>query len=141
MKWKNCRVIEYGDYRGDEQERRKWIEMRRGFIGGSDAGAFNPGSRYHSLFALYMDKVEGVSGFSGNASTERGSLIEEFIRKRIWTGSLPMSSNTKGRGLSEKREWKSNRLGTVSDFRILRNGKKFRMITIIRFNIKWLSAE
>lgn len=80
--WPGCRVIRYGEnYKDNEEEFKKWLEIRRGFIGGSDAGSFNPESRYHSLFSLYMNKVEGVSGFSGNGATERGSLIEEFIRK------------------------------------------------------------
>ena len=80
--WPGCSVIRYGEnYKDNEEEFKKWLEIRRGFVGGSDAGSFNPESRYHSLFALYMNKVEGVSGFSGNGATERGSLIEEFIRK------------------------------------------------------------
>ena len=80
MKWKNCRVIEYGDYRGDEQERRKWIEMRRGFIGGSDAGAFNPDSKYKSPYLLYADKKGQSKPFEGNSATRRGNLLEPVVR-------------------------------------------------------------
>ena len=72
--WPGCRVIRYGEnYKDNEEEFKEWLDIRRGFIGGSDAGSFNPESRYHSLFSLYMNKVEGVSGFSGTAAAESGN--------------------------------------------------------------------
>ena len=36
--WPGCRVIRYGEnYKDNEDEYKKWLEIRRGFVGGSDA--------------------------------------------------------------------------------------------------------
>ena len=75
-KWTNCDFIDYGDYRNDEAEREKWLEIRRGFIGGSDAGAFNPESKYKSPYLLYADKKGNAKPFTGNEATRRGNLLE-----------------------------------------------------------------
>lgn len=79
-KWTNCRVIEYGDYLNDEAEREKWLEIRRRFVGGSDAGSFNPSSKYKSPFLLYASKKGQAKPFEGNAATKRGNLLEPVIR-------------------------------------------------------------
>lgn len=79
-KWTNCDFIDYGDYRNDEAEREKWLEIRRGFIGGSDAGAFNPDSKYKSPYLLYADKKGKAKPFTGNEATRRGNLLEPVIR-------------------------------------------------------------
>ena len=79
-KWTNCDFIDYGDYRNNEAEREKWLEMRRRFIGGSDAGAFNPDSKYKSPYLLYADKKGNAKPFTGNEATRRGNLLEPVIR-------------------------------------------------------------
>lgn len=79
-KWTNCDFIDYGDYRNNEAEREKWLEIRRRFIGGSDAGAFNPDSKYKSPYLLYADKKGNAKPFTGNEATRRGNLLEPVIR-------------------------------------------------------------
>lgn len=79
--WPGCRVIRYGEnYKDNEEEYKKWLEIRRGFIGGSDAGSFSPTSKYKSPFLLYAAKKGKGKPFEGNAATKRGNLLEPVIR-------------------------------------------------------------
>lgn len=80
LDWGLCDVIPYDeDYKSDELKYEKWKEIRRGFIGGSDAGAFNPNSKYKSPFCLYYSK-KGENEFKGNKATKRGDKLEPAIR-------------------------------------------------------------
>lgn len=77
----NCKKIEYCEnYKDNKESYAEWLEMRKSFIGGSDAAAFNPTSKYKSPFLLYSAKKGQTKPFSGNAATKRGNLLEPVIR-------------------------------------------------------------
>lgn len=77
----NCKKIDYPEnYKDEPAVYAEWLEMRRSFIGGSDAGSFNPTSKYKSPFILYAEKKGQWKPFRGNAATKRGNLLEPVIR-------------------------------------------------------------
>lgn len=57
----------------------EWLEIRRGYIGGSDAGAVIGLNPYKSAYTLWAEKVGSVQPFDGNLTTEVGSYLEEFV--------------------------------------------------------------
>lgn len=63
------------------KNREEWLELRSGYIGGSDAGAVIGLNPYKSPFALWAEKTGRVPGFEGNLTTEVGSYLEDFVAK------------------------------------------------------------
>lgn len=59
--------------------REEWLELRQGYIGGSDAGAVVGLNPYKSAFTLWAEKTGKVPPFEGNLTTEVGSYLEEFV--------------------------------------------------------------
>lgn len=59
--------------------REEWLELRKKYIGGSDAAAVVGLNQYVSPYALWAEKSGMVEGFSGNLSTEVGTYLEEFV--------------------------------------------------------------
>lgn len=59
----------------------EWLELRRHYIGGSDAGAVMGMSAYTGPYALWAEKTGRVSGFEGNITTETGTYLEPFVAK------------------------------------------------------------
>jgi len=60
----------------------EWVRARRMGIGGSDVGAICGINDYKSPLAVYMDKVSGGDGFTGNLATEVGTELEGFVRRK-----------------------------------------------------------
>jgi putative phage-type endonuclease len=61
-------------------ENNKWLEKRRSFIGGSDAGAVMGLSHYGSPLTVYMEK-KGMAQVEENEAMLRGSIMEPYIRQ------------------------------------------------------------
>lgn len=61
--------------------REEWLEIRKGYIGGSDAGAIVGLNPYSSPFAVWAEKTGNVPAFEGNTITQVGSFLEEFVAK------------------------------------------------------------
>lgn len=79
--FRNCIKKKFSvDYKNAPEEYAAWQEARRAFIGGSDADAFNPESKYNSPYLLYLRKKRIAPEFDGNAATRRGNLLEPVIR-------------------------------------------------------------
>ena len=57
----------------------EWLELRKGFIGGSDAGAVMGMNPYSSPFAVWAEKTGKVEGFAGNLTTKVGSYLEDLV--------------------------------------------------------------
>lgn len=76
--------IKIGNLIADTREisREQWLDIRKGYIGGSDASAilgFNP---YKSSFGIYTEKVLGVTeDLSDNVHIEFGNKMEPIIRE------------------------------------------------------------
>jgi len=64
-----------------EKNPEKWHELRKTGIGGSDAGAILGMNKYSSALTVYMSKKDVENGFTGNASTEWGHILENPIRQ------------------------------------------------------------
>lgn len=64
-----------------EKKHEEWLELRRSFIGGSDAGAIVGMNPYNSAFSVWAEKTGLASGFSGNVATRVGSYLEELVAK------------------------------------------------------------
>lgn len=66
-----------------DQEKRhdEWLQIRRGYIGGSDAGAIIGMNPYASAFSVWAEKTGQVPEFIGNISTRTGTLLEDLVAK------------------------------------------------------------
>ena len=69
-----CKEIAYAS-------REEWLELRRQYIGGSDAGAVVGLNPYKSAYTLWAEKTGKVPEFEGNLITEVGSYLEDFVAK------------------------------------------------------------
>ena len=57
----------------------EWLELRKGFIGGSDAGAVMGMNPYSSPFAVWAEKTGKIKGFAGNLTTMVGQYLEDLV--------------------------------------------------------------
>lgn len=66
-----------------DQEKRhdEWLAIRRGYIGGSDAGAIIGSNPYSSAFSVWAEKTGKVEGFGGNIATRVGTLLEDLVAR------------------------------------------------------------
>lgn len=66
-----------------DQEKRhdEWLQIRRGYIGGSDAGAIIGMNPYASAFSVWAEKTGQVEGFGGNISTRVGHMLEDMVAR------------------------------------------------------------
>ncbi|MBO7669055.1 MAG: YqaJ viral recombinase family protein [Oscillospiraceae bacterium] len=63
------------------KDRSEWLAMRRGYIGGSDAGAVMGLDDYKSPYSLWAEKTGRVPEFEGNVATRVGSYLEELVAR------------------------------------------------------------
>ena len=63
------------------QDKDEWLSLRKGYIGGSDAGAVLGMNPYKSAYSLWAEKTGKIPEFEGNLITEVGSYLEEFVAK------------------------------------------------------------
>lgn len=66
-----------------DQEKRhdEWLRIRRGYIGGSDAGAIIGLNPYASAFSVWAEKTGKTPEFGGNISTRTGTLLEDLVAR------------------------------------------------------------
>ena len=65
-------MIPYGSH-------EEWLKIRKGYIGGSDAGAIIGMNPYASAFSVWAEKTGKVPEFDGNISTRTGALLEDLV--------------------------------------------------------------
>lgn len=61
----------------------EWRELRRGYIGGSDAAAVVGLNPFTSPWSLWAEKTGAVPGFDGNLATEVGTYLEAFVAHKF----------------------------------------------------------
>lgn len=71
---RGLKMIPYGS-------RDEWLKIRRGYIGGSDAGAIVGMNPYASAFSVWAEKTGKVPEFEGNISTRTGTLLEDLVAR------------------------------------------------------------
>ena len=59
--------------------REEWLELRKKYIGGSDASAVIGANPFRSAYALWAEKTGKVPGFEGNITTKVGAYLEELV--------------------------------------------------------------
>ena len=59
----------------------EWLAIRRGYIGGSDAGSIIGMNPYNSAFAVWAEKTGKTEPFGGNIATRTGTMLEELVAK------------------------------------------------------------
>ena len=74
IRHRGLKMIPYGS-------RDEWLQIRRGYIGGSDAGAIIGMNPYASAFSVWAEKTGKVPEFEGNISTRTGTLLEDLVAK------------------------------------------------------------
>lgn len=65
-----------------EISHEEWLALRKRSIGGSDSGAVVGMNPYTSALSLYMDKKSLSKDFEGNAATELGTYLEDFVARK-----------------------------------------------------------
>jgi len=74
-------VLDRTEYVSTENmSNEEWLEYRRSFIGGSDAGAVMQLSHYGSPLTGYLDK-KNLAHIEENDAMVRGSIMEPYIRQ------------------------------------------------------------
>ena len=74
----NVKIIPVWDKSNEE-----WLELRKGGIGGSDAGTICNVNKYNSPYALWSEKTGIVERtFEGNEATEWGNILERPIAEK-----------------------------------------------------------
>ena len=63
--------------------REEWLQLRKGYIGGSDAGAVAGMNPYCGAYAVWLEKTGRAQGFEGNLRTEVGTYLEDFVAKEF----------------------------------------------------------
>lgn len=63
------------------KDRAEWLNLRHGYIGGSDAGAVVGLNPYKSAYTLWAEKTDAVKEFEGSLTTKVGTFLEEFVAK------------------------------------------------------------
>jgi putative phage-type endonuclease len=63
------------------QTKEEWLSIRKGYIGGSDAGAVVGLNPYKSAYSLWAEKTGKIPEFEGNTTTRVGSYLEELVAK------------------------------------------------------------
>ncbi|MBE6993385.1 MAG: hypothetical protein E7423_01885 [Ruminococcaceae bacterium] len=76
----------------------EWLEIRRGYIGGSEAGAVLGLDEYKSPLTLWAEKTGRVPPFAGNLTTTVGSYLEELVAK-LWCDETGKKVRRKNRVL------------------------------------------
>ena len=74
IKSKGLTMIPYASH-------EEWLKIRRGYIGGSDAGAILGMNPYSSAFSVWAEKTGSVPEFEGNTSTKVGSYLEDLVAR------------------------------------------------------------
>lgn len=62
-------------------DHEEWLNIRRGYIGGSEAGAILGMNPYASAFSVWAEKTGKLPGFEGNVSTRVGTELEALVAK------------------------------------------------------------
>ena len=65
----------------ENMSRADWLNLRRGGIGGSDAGAIMGLNKYATPLSVYLAKKDAAEN-SGNSATEWGNILEEPVRQK-----------------------------------------------------------
>ena len=60
-------------------DKEEWLSIRKGYIGGSDAGAVVGLNPYKSAYGLWAEKTGKLPEFEGNTTTKVGSFLEELV--------------------------------------------------------------
>lgn len=71
---RGLKMIPYGSH-------EEWLKIRKGYIGGSDAGAIIGLNPYNSAFSVWAEKTGSVPEFEGNISTRVGTYLEDLVAK------------------------------------------------------------
>lgn len=61
------------------KDKAEWLELRRHYIGGSDAGSVMGMNPYAGPFTVWSEKTGRTEGFGGNITTETGTYLEPFV--------------------------------------------------------------
>ena len=80
----SIRKIPYADH-------EEWLQIRKQYIGGSDAGAIMGMNPYASPFSVWAEKTGNAEPFAGNLKTKIGTQVA-----RIDTANFDVSYNQNG---------------------------------------------
>ena len=76
---RGLKMIPYGSH-------EEWLKIRKGYIGGSDAGAIIGLNPYNSAFSVWAEKTGQTPEFEGNISTRVGTYLEDLVAKLFMEG-------------------------------------------------------
>ena len=64
-------------------EHKEWLRLRKGGIGGSDAGAMCGLNPYRSPMAVYWEKTTDTLDLSDNEAMRQGRDLENYVAQRF----------------------------------------------------------
>ena len=74
IRTRGLQMIPYGSH-------EEWLQIRRGYFGGTDAGAIVGMNPYSSAFSVWAEKTGQTPEFEGNISTKVGNQLEDFVAR------------------------------------------------------------
>lgn len=85
-------------------EREEWLRLRKGGIGGSDAGAVCGLNPYSSPMSVYWDKTTDELDLRDNEAMRQGRDLEEYVARRF-TEETGLKVRRSNKMYSGKRTW------------------------------------
>lgn len=85
--------------------REEWLQLRRQYIGGSDAGAVAGMNPYSGAYAVWLEKTGRAQGFEGNLRTEVGTYLEDFVAKQFERQTGKTTRNVNQTLVNSKYPW------------------------------------
>ena len=65
------------------ESHEEWLNLRKQYIGGSDAAAVVGMNPFASPYSLWAEKTGKVPGFAGNLACEVGTYLEAFVAQKF----------------------------------------------------------
>lgn len=75
-------------------DRTKWLEARKTYIGGSDLGAIVGVNRYQTALDVYLEKTSEHIHEVNNDTTYWGNVLEEVVAQEYSKRNLPLKTET-----------------------------------------------
>ena len=122
------------------KNREEWLELRRGFIGGSDAGAVAGMNPYKGPYAVWLDKTGKQTELDESSITlEVGSFLEQYVADKFTEITGKRVMKVKSMLMNELYPWacadidrrvvgedailECKTTGSLTNMKLLRNGE------------------
>ena len=87
------------------KDHEEWLQIRRKYFGGSDAGAIVGLNNYSSAFSVWAEKTGKLPEFEGNVATRVGTELEDLVARLFMEETGKKVQRLKFTLVNEKYPW------------------------------------